>query len=130
MDWREASISAGVGPGWERLVDELHRRVLEVAPDVQVAQVKEKFGGLRYYYDLPGEEVEVESVLGKTQSEVVEKLVDQAELVSTWICEVCGKPGHTDGFGHGWLLTLCPEHAKRRREQGTPAWQMAEEDAE
>lgn len=133
MDWRDAHIGAGVNPGWEPLVDELHRRVLEVAPEITVNQVKEKFGGLRYYYSLPVEvsEREIDDYWCKTVGEKVEKIVSAAELCSTWICEVCGEPGHTDNWNHGWLNTLCPEHGSIRSETGTPAWKQAlEKDAQ
>ena len=129
-DWRNAYISAGVNTGWVPLVDALYARLIEIAPEIRVAQVKEKFGTLCFYYDLPTEvrEREMENGWYRTVGEAVEKLVDSAEGASAWICEVCGAPGaRTDSFGHGWLNTLCPTHAEVRRENGTPAWRQSEE---
>lgn len=115
MDWRDARIGAGVNPGWEPLVDELHAKVLEIDPNVVVEQVKEKFGGLRYYFD---------SELGY---KAIEPTVREYEIRASQTCEVCGETDgtETDAFGSGWLNTLCPKHAEVRRTEGTPAWKQA-----
>lgn len=119
MDWREARIGAGVNPGWVPLVDELHAKVLEIDPDVVVDQVKEKFGGLRYYFSTEKEGA----------NKTLQDLAWEYETRSFHTCEVCGETEGTvnDSFGHGWVNTLCPTHAEQRRVQGTPAWQMAQE---
>lgn len=132
-DWRNAYISAGVNAGWVPLVDALYARLIEIAPEIVVAQVKEKFGGLRFYYDLPTEVAEREQDAAeghwpRTIGEQVENLVSAAESASYWICEVCGKPGaRTSSWGHGWLNTLCDEHGAVREAGGTPAWRQADE---
>lgn len=129
MDWRDAQIGGYVNAGWEPLVDELHRRIVALAPEVYVQQVKEKFGGLRYYWSLPHavrDEVLPGAYDDETIGHRIAKLVSQAEMVSTWICEVCGQAGHTEGWGHGWHNTLCSEHGEERRKFGTPAYRMAE----
>lgn len=132
-DWRNAVLGGQVNPGWEPLVDTLYARITEVAPEIVVDQVKEKFGGLRFYYDLPQEAAERTqdsfpiTFGARTVGEQVERLVSAAETASHWICEVCGKGGaRTDTFGSGWLNTLCDEHGTVRREQNIPAWQQAE----
>jgi hypothetical protein len=114
VDWREAKLGGNVNPGWEPIVDELHAAVLEIDPDVVVDQVKEKFGGLRYYYSSDSD-----------RSDEIEKLIDEAEAKASKSCEVCGAPGETGTFGSGWANTLCPTHGKVREEQGTPAWKQA-----
>lgn len=119
MDWRNAQIGGHVNPGWVSIVDELHEKVLEIDPNVSVAQVKEKFGGLRYYYDTDSD-----------RADEIEKLVDEAERLATRTCEVCGKSGETSAWGRGWLNTLCPKHGAVRQETGTPAWRQAEEKQE
>lgn len=101
MDWRDATISAGVGPGWEPLVDELHAKVLAIAPDIAVAQVKEKFGGLRYY---PAR---------ATGSEEASALIHEYEARSFKTCEWCGSTEDVEtssGKEHRWLKSLCPAH--------------------
>lgn len=60
----------------------------------RAAQVKEKFGGMRYY--LSGGAPEIYA------------LVHEAEEASFHICEYCGAPGTTDSKPGGyWLKTLC-----------------------
>lgn len=66
----------------------------EVVPQVVVTQIKEKFGGLRFYYD--------------GGDDRVQGMVAMAEAWADKSCEECGAPG-TSG-GRGWLKTLCPTH--------------------
>jgi hypothetical protein len=66
----------------------------EGCPQVVVAQVKEKFGGLRFYYD--------------GGDETVHGMVRMAEVWADSSCEKCGKPGTRRGGG--WIRTLCDEH--------------------
>ena len=61
-----------------------------------VQQVKEKFGGLRYY--CPG-------------NERIFRLIRFAEILSKQTCEVCGKPGKLES-PHGWMSTVCKEHSR------------------
>jgi hypothetical protein len=66
-----------------------------LCPQVTVQQIKEKFGGLRFYYS--------------GGDETVAGMVRMAESWAARSCEVCGNPGevrHT-----GWFRTLCAEHA-------------------
>jgi hypothetical protein len=73
---------------------------------VVATQVKEKFGGLRFYVS-GGDE--------KTNAYIM-----FAEAMSYKICEVCGKPGRQRGSS--WLVTLCDEHAAER-EQTNEHWE-------
>lgn len=66
----------------------------EIVPQVVVAQIKEKFGGLRFYYD--------------GGDDRVRGMVSMAESWADKSCETCGAPG-TSG-GKGWIKTLCPTH--------------------
>ncbi len=86
---------------WSDLVDEgwkpLMRGLQEVAGDVTLTQVKEKFGTLRIYW------------MG--EDEHFEGYVDFAAVLSAHICEVCGKPGELRNR-KGWVKTVCDEHAE------------------
>lgn len=109
MDWRDARLGADIGPGWVPLVDDLHRRVTEIVPDLVVNQVKEKFGGLRYYYDFPPGTPEEDRY-------EVDRLVISYENRAMQTCEQCGEPGYTDSARPGgWKLTLCEQHHEERR---------------
>jgi hypothetical protein len=74
----------------------------EGCPQVKVVQVKEKFGGLRFYYD--------------GGDETISGMVRMAEVWADASCEKCGKPGVRRGGG--WIRTLCDEHeAEHQAEQ-------------
>lgn len=88
-----------VGNGWVPLVLELHEKLVAINPGYEIDQIKEKFGGLRYYVGPVGEEAR--------------KLIDEAEEKSFTICEVCGEPGVPRGGG--WIKTLCNEHSKNEQ---------------
>ena len=65
----------------------------------KIMQVKEKFGGLRFY------------VHGA--NDFLNGMIHMAEAASFKICEQCGKPGRPRGGG--WILTLCDECENGRR---------------
>ena len=89
---------AEVGPGWEKILTDLHANLLVLVPEYAVTQIKEKFGGLRIYLTYPE----------GTDSSAPEALLDKAEEDSLRTCERCGKPGSPGG--KYWVKTLCPEH--------------------
>lgn len=60
------------------------------------SQVKEKFGGLRFYMD--------------HGTQKMRALVNQAELDSNTTCEECGAQGVARRSG--WIKTLCDKHAQ------------------
>lgn len=73
-------------------------------PPVEFAQIKEKFGQLRIYFD--------------GGDERTEGITDMAEAMSYKICEMCGKPGRPNKIG--WIITLCDEcRAKREQSRNT-----------
>ena len=87
------------GDGWYELLDNLMDEIqkIDIDKSVSVHQVKEKFGGLRFY-------------IGSGNDEVY-RLIGEAEDKSYKICEVCGKPGKTNKSG--WLRTSCEEHTRK-----------------
>jgi hypothetical protein len=62
----------------------------------KILQVKEKFGGLRFYYN------------GGTSAEYIDGAVCMAEAMASRTCEVCGRPG--ERRGGDWIQTLCDMH--------------------
>jgi len=90
---REQAIGC-VGPGWAELVGAIYDKL---PPDAYIYQIKEKFGGLRFYVD------------GTTE---LLDFIDEMEAKSLTICEHCGKPGKPR-YG-GWVLTMCDECYKSR----------------
>ncbi len=65
---------------------------------VVAVQIKEKFGGLRFYTN--GED------------DVVSALISMAESMSYRTCETCGSPGRSRNSG--WIRTLCDKHAEEQ----------------
>ena len=78
-------------------IDDAKVRMDEEAAKVPVAvQVKEKFGGLRFY---------VQAATDKHY-----QYISFAESMSHRTCEQCGAPGKT--YTNGWHQTLCDIHAE------------------
>ena len=107
------------GDGWYQLIDSLcgtiqhyldrvnNRRARdahaaprhdEKVPQVVASQVKEKFGGLRFYYD--------------GGDEHISGAVSMAESMSFTTCDVCGSPGEQVS-GH-YIRILCSTHQQGR----------------
>ena len=91
------------GPGWRKIIEPLMAYCAE--HDISILQIKEKFGGLRFYY----------GAYESAQRGVIDTLEDMlaaAEREAEQTCETCGKPGvlRTDG----WMQTLCDEHGGDR----------------
>lgn len=96
------------GDGWYDLIDNLCNNIQhhinwqnnfqeEKMEQVVAFQVKEKFGGLRFYVD--------------GGDDYIHGMISLAESLSHRICEECGNKGKARGYG--WLRTLCAEHAAK-----------------
>ena len=78
-------------------IDQAKTKMDEEAEKIPVAvQVKEKFGGLRFYVDRATDEHY--------------NFTSFAESMSYRTCEVCGAPGKI--YADGWHRTLCDIHAE------------------
>ena len=102
-----------VGEGWWPILTNLcaniqhhlnwKNKTSEVVAQVTVNQIKEKFGGLRFYYS--------------GGDDVVDGMVRIAEVWASRSCETCGAPGKSrEG---GWIKTLCDHHEAERKERLT-----------
>ena len=100
-----------VGKGWYPIIErlcsniqshiEFVNRHTEVCPQVVVAQIKEKFGGLRFYYDGGDDQIR--------------GMVRMAEAWADVACEECGGIGKRRGGG--WIRNLCDLHEQERNER-------------
>lgn len=98
-----------VGDGWFPLIYDLsvklEKLILELPEEerehCKASQVKEKFGGLRFYMD------------GATEEML--KLISDAETLSYQICEDCGAKG--ERRGGGWIKVLCDYHADKKNKK-------------
>ena len=80
--------------GWLEIVVNLHEQLLD-NPDYRIVQVKEKFGGLRFYTQ------------GITEEQ--RPLVRAAEKESLTVCQGCGSREDVEMRNHGWVATLCAD---------------------
>ena len=90
-----------VGDGWLDLVKDLIDQLISLGWNKSVTQVKEKFGGLRFYIC--------------SSTDEIDSTIDLFEQVSYTICEDCGKEGKLRNDLH-WIRTLCDEHYSERKE--------------
>ncbi len=94
-------VRSCVGPGWGAIIESLVTDLFALGWDGQVLQVKEKFGGLRFYIDLGTQEIH--------------ERIHKAEDESFQVCEECGAAGTPEANSRGWVKTLCPAHRTGER---------------
>ena len=90
--WQQEELDRIMKEGPRDPVEKVHRVVAE--------QVKEKFGGLRFYYDYG--------------DDFIAGLVEMAEIWAEHTCEVCGSPGKPRN-DLSWVRTLCAEHYEQTK---------------
>lgn len=101
--FRNPMISCSVPKGWEALVYDLCEKIYTLSKDVPedervfVVQIKEKFGGLRFY----------------THQEIKEisELITEAEDKSYKLCMECSGPAQPD-YENVWVKTICEKCKK------------------
>ena len=114
--------SVDCGEGCWPIIAQLDRDIAAIESAYEVHQIKEKFGGLRFYY------------AGGTGNDArIDELIAQAERVAAQTCELCGAPGRARGTaGSGRCATSMPKAAStfsrsnlhrsiRRRSEQVPA---------
>ena len=129
--------------GWYNIINRLCFNITVLIEkyniDVTAVQVKEKFGGLRFYVDISGSNattlcwiednvsrflfkyklgvlywkiIHIRQWFYKTAFEKVRDLINDAEFKSYTTCEICGKSGKARG--NGWIQTLCDDCNKEK----------------
>jgi len=83
-----------LGTATNCLIKAEYRKVIDAVPQVVAEQVKEKFGGLRFYY--------------RGGDDYVLGLVSMAESMSVVTCETCGNVGKR--INANWIYTACDAH--------------------
>jgi len=79
--------------GWFWLIDNLCECIQHNKIDLQATQVKEKFGGLRFYTTPRDDETH--------------GMIELAESMSYNICEKCGSTEDVSSTEKGWVRTRC-----------------------
>ena len=100
-----------VGAGWYPILEALCSNIQHyldwinknhekhpVVPQVTIAQIKEKFGGLRFYYD--------------GGDDKIQGMVRMAEAWADAVCEDCGAPATKKTTG--WIRNVCDKHFEER----------------
>jgi hypothetical protein len=100
-----------VDKGWHKIIYELSKNIqrhidwknkdIVVVPQVTVAQIKEKWGGLRFYYD--------------GGDDTIDGMVQMAEVWAQHTCEMCGERATKQTTG--WIKTVCDKHFDELEEQ-------------
>lgn len=110
--WKDTDVPlmyfpGDINVGWYPLVKELIEKLIEVGWDKHIFQIKEKFGGLRFY---TGSCTDQQS-----------KIIDEYEAKSYRICEQCGEPG-IYRRDLPWQLTLCDKHYEEEKDRIQARW--------
>ena len=104
--------SVDVDEGWYQIVLDCDRELTQIDPSYQIVQIKQKFGGLRYYF-------ESSPLLGTRKA--MDDVVAKYEAVAAVTCEATGNPGVLMKSAGGWVKTLDPEYASSASHYGTYA---------
>lgn len=72
------------GPGWFSIIMDLHKDLVAIDPDYQIYQIKEKFGGLRFYFRASSPDLHASLM----------RYVNLHEERSRDRCELTGKSGY------------------------------------
>jgi hypothetical protein len=92
------------GEGWFPLIwntlDKIQDIVDKTGLDIEITEIKEKYGELNIYLS------------GYTKE--IEDIIEDATNKSTRICEVCGKPGSLHKVGY-WWMTRCDECLEKEK---------------
>ena len=120
--WSQTRICDGIicGDGWYSLIDNLCDYITRTVknnnhlfPARPIAfQIKEKYGGLRFYIDWVKNEKCKSNVSDENKSYYQNQIsgaISFTEYLSDTICEVCGKPGKNQTIER-WSTTRCEEH--------------------
>lgn len=88
--------------GWESIILELYEKLEKF--DIDIVQIKEKWGVLRVIYHFEGNDEDRKKI---------EEIIEEAEEKCSITCELCGKEAelrHIDG----WLKTSCDDCASKK----------------
>jgi hypothetical protein len=97
-------LEMSIGRGWRTLLEDLLSQIQEVVQKrgagqaevpFTILQIKEKFGGLRFYCENADDDIRA--------------LISTAEECAWTTCEECGEPGE-NRLHHGWWKVLCYKH--------------------
>jgi hypothetical protein len=83
-------LFASCGDGWKEIIRNTDKKLRYIDPDYKIAQIKEKFAGLRYYFDTSFESYD------DVRREIMDDVVRAAEYEASRTCELCGASKASD----------------------------------
>lgn len=92
------------GRGWYKIIratiDTINRycKKYDILDDIRIAQIKEKFGGLRIYINYSNNTL-------TAHYKAIEAIINEGAVEASKTCEVCGRPGKLRR--DDYLQTLC-----------------------
>lgn len=98
---------------WKDLAEWIYEKAPKGKPhiSIRIDQIKEKFGGLRFYYSGGDKEIS-----GMTRL---------AESLSYKICEYCGTT-HNVGITKGWICVICKDCYEKSERANKLVWEPYE----
>jgi hypothetical protein len=94
------------GSGWYNIIDTLCSKIQKICEakhiNIEAVQVKEKFGGLRFYTNYSDDDID--------------KQIERAEEESYKTCESCGSLDKVTQT-KGWIVTLCDKCMKTYKKE-------------
>lgn len=102
--------------GWHPIIAALDQKLAEICPNYAIHQVKEKWAGLRYYFELPDSEAASDGLRA-----AMHRVVDEAERQAARTCERCGRRAAGVFSGsNGHSRTLCRQCSRAGESEGGP----------
>lgn len=125
-----------IDPGWIEVIEEACARIDAALTESEKQifrwlQIKEKFAGLRLYWEGgplhvdfmhpegrmhfevdPTEPPRLSEAIRKEIAQIIAEAAGRAET----LCQVCGKPGQLRQRENGWMITACDAHVSPRQE--------------
>lgn len=121
-----------IDPGWFEPIEAACRRIDVLLTSKEKAlfqwrQIKEKFGGLRMYWNEGGVYLDfigpdslahivvepARPLLSAQTRERIARVVAEAAKKASSRCQICGAPGTLQRRENGWLVTACERHVER-----------------
>lgn len=96
--------------GWYKILEEIDNKLAYLDPNYRIAQIKEKYGTLRFYFDTDAEGL---------MRDIMYDCVRAGEFASSYTCEYCGARWTTKLREGGWLKTLCDDCWVKKQEERT-----------
>ena len=100
-----ARFGISCSDGWMDIVSKCAEEIVANDPEERVKffQIKEKFGGLRFYTDIEDYDNEKD----KDFYQLISSITMKAEIEASKTCELCGVAGTKKNTNRSYIRTLC-----------------------